>query len=196
MSTRIDRVRAAAAARRTLTARVSLPLLLAALFVTASARAQSNTTSTATVSSGGLCIPSGRVKPTCDKPERVVVRTTDQHTITVSLPPPESAACNATLEIEYAQWGAVAKVEGTIETPDCAACSGDYTIAVRVRSESGEVKTLQFHESWARTDDRPLKFTSEYPIGANVDLLGARASRVRCVCADAPSGAGAPAGRD
>jgi hypothetical protein len=91
-------------------------------------------------------------------------------------------SCNATMEIEYEQRNTVARVEGTIENPSCAACTGDYTIAVRVRDEGGEFKTLEFPGKWQRADDKPVKFTTDYPIGLNVDVVSVRTRGVHCVC--------------
>ena len=91
-------------------------------------------------------------------------------------------SCEPTMAIRYEQRNTVARVEGTIENPTCAACSGEYTIAVRIRDESGESKTLEFDGQWQRVDDQPVKFTADYPVGANVDLLNVRTKSLRCVC--------------
>jgi hypothetical protein len=56
---------------------------------------------------------------------------------------------------------------------------------VRVRDETGEVKTLDFLGSWQRDDDEAVKFGGDYPIGKNVDLVEVRAVQVRCTCAAA-----------
>lgn len=92
-------------------------------------------------------------------------------------------SCDSTMAIEYEQRNTVARVEGTIENPSCAACTGEYTIAVRIRDESGESKTLEFPGKWQRADDKPVKFRADYPVGANVDVLNVRAKALHCVCA-------------
>jgi hypothetical protein len=93
--------------------------------------------------------------------------------------------CEPVLAIEYEQRNTVARVEGTIDNKTCAACTGDYTIDVRVRDDSGEFKTLEFPGKWQRADDKPVKFTADYPIGANVDVVSVRPKGVHCVCAAA-----------
>lgn len=111
--------------------------------------------------------------------------------VSIKLAPPPSRDCQATMSTRYEQRNTVARIESTIEIADCVACSGDYTIVLRVRDESGETKSLEFAGSWQRADGAPVKVTADYPIGANVDLLGARSRGLRCVCADA-----APAAQD
>ena len=94
-------------------------------------------------------------------------------------------SCDATMAIQYEQRNTVARVAATIENPSCAACTGEYTIFVRVRDESGESKTLEFPGQWRRADDEPVKFTADYPVGTNVDVLSVRTKGLRCVCAAA-----------
>jgi hypothetical protein len=91
-------------------------------------------------------------------------------------------SCDPTMAIQYEQRNTVARVEGTIENPSCAACAGEYTIAVRVRDESGESKTLEFPGKWQRADDEAVTFTADYPVGANVDVVNVRAKALHCVC--------------
>ena len=95
-------------------------------------------------------------------------------------------SCEATIEFEYLQRNTTARIEGAIENKTCTASGGDYTIAVRIRDENGDVKTLEFKESWHRSDDQPVKIFADYKIGADVDLIGARSRRLSCVCAGAP----------
>lgn len=183
MSIGNDRPRPAAA-RHTDNVRCPLLLILVMLAPVAAAQDGTSSTSVSTVSRGGLCIPSGRVKTTCDEAKQVVVRTEKETTVAVSIPSPKAVRCQATIEVEYAQWNTVAKVQGTIDSADCTTCNGDYTMAVRVRHGNGEVETLEFHDSWARDDRAPVTFTSEYPIGKNVDLLSVQPRHVSCVCVD------------
>jgi hypothetical protein len=95
----------------------------------------------------------------------------------------KSALCSARVEIEYNQKNTVAWAAGTLDTPDCAAASGTYTIAVRYRDEAGEVHNVESEESWGRSDDQPVHFAGEYEIGENVDLIRVRVRKVRCECA-------------
>jgi hypothetical protein len=120
----------------------------------------------------------------CDE---VSVRVETPITVTATLQPPKSSYCAATYDIKYTQKNTNVGVEGVIENKDCAASDGEYKLLVRVRDETGEVKTLDFLESWSRMDDQPVKFGGDYPIGNNVDLVSVRTAQVRCTCADAPT---------
>ncbi len=101
--------------------------------------------------------------------------------------------CEPAISITYEQRNDVARVEGTIENSACAACTGDYTIAVRIRDASGESQTLEFPGTWQRRDDRPVKFTTDYPIGKNVDVVNVRSKSLHCVCAGSGDSASADA---
>jgi len=111
--------------------------------------------------------------------------------IDVKLAAKPTKACQATITTRSEQRNTLAHVEGTIESADCAACSGDYTLVVRIRDASGETRTLEFSESWRRADEAPVKFTADYPIGDDVDLLGVRSKGLHCVCAGAAAADGA-----
>jgi len=136
--------------------------------------------------SGLPCVGGGGRVSKCDETVRVV--TEHDVTVNVKIAPMPTKSCQATISTSSEQRNTFARVEGTIEIADCTACSGGYTIVVRVRDESGETKSLEFEGSWQRTDKQPVKFTADYPIGANVDLLGVRSKGLHCACADAPAG--------
>jgi hypothetical protein len=106
--------------------------------------------------------------------------------IEIEIPSQKTTQCQATIAFEYTQRNTVARVEGSIENGICAASSGDYTIAVSFRDQNGELKTLEFGETWQRSDDQPVEFLTDYPIGENVELVSVRSRRLRCVCAAAP----------
>jgi hypothetical protein len=105
--------------------------------------------------------------------------------IEIEIPATTTASCEATLALEYTQRGTIARVESVIENATCAASGGDYTIAIRVRDAKGEITILEFDEPWQRSDDQPVEFLADYPIGEDVELVGVRSRRLRCVCADA-----------
>jgi hypothetical protein len=100
--------------------------------------------------------------------------------------------CSARVEIEYSQNNTIASASGTIDTEDCAAAFGEYTVSVRYRDTDGEVKTLDVEETWRRDDDQPVHFTGEYPIGDNVDLIRVRARNIRCECSTEANEPGEP----
>jgi hypothetical protein len=76
-------------------------------------------------------------------------------------------------------------VKGQITKDGCLAAEGNYTMSVRLRSENGEIRTLEFEELWSSDSELPVVFESEYEIGRNVDLVRVVAKRLRCACADA-----------
>ena len=90
---------------------------------------------------------------------------------------------------EYQQRNTIARLISTLAIADCpAAASGTFTVAVRVRDDSGETKPpVEFSETWQRSDDQDVKFTKDYPIGENVELVSVRVRNLRCTCADAPA---------
>jgi hypothetical protein len=52
-----------------------------------------------------------------------------------------------------------------------------------VRDESGEVKSLEFNETWQRSDAKSVVLEADYPIGENVELVNARVRGLTCTCA-------------
>ena len=119
--------------------------------------------------------------------ETIRLRVETPLTVTTTLEVPKNTYCAATYAVEYTQKDTKVGVAGVIENKDCAASSGEYKLLVRVRDETGEVKTLESLGSWQRDDDEPVKFGGDYPIGKNVDLINVRAVQVRCTCAGAPT---------
>ena len=95
-----------------------------------------------------------------------------------------NAQCAATTTTEYLQRNTIARVNSILKIEDCAAASGAFTVAVRVRDESGEDKSLEFDETWQRSDDQDVKFAADYPIGENTELISVRVRRLSCTCAD------------
>lgn len=130
------------------------------------------------------CIPrASRAAPSCD-PATVTLETTQEVTFALELPAVKVVQCATTVEIEYTQRDTNVSVEGTIDHKDCAASNGEYRLTVSVREPSGELRRLEFEESWQRADDQPVAFKAQYPIGENVDLVSIRARQLRCTCAD------------
>jgi hypothetical protein len=113
---------------------------------------------------------------------RIVLET--ELAIELEIAPKTSALCEAHIRLEYTQRDTVAGVRGTIENPTCAASGGTYTIAVTVRDAGGTLETLAFAEPWRRLDERPVTFSTDYPIGENVDLVSVRVRGLRCSCTD------------
>lgn len=104
----------------------------------------------------------------------------------IPVPQAMAADCAAIMELEYIQKNTLASIRVTINNEECAASSGDYKLAVKIRDANGELKTLEFPESWRRQDDQPVEFKGEYPIGENVDLVNVRTKQMHCTCTDAP----------
>jgi len=136
----------------------------------------------------GACVGrerTGRVSRECTETTRVAIER--EVTVNVTIAPKATKNCQATIDTVSEQRNTVARVQGTIEISDCTECSGDYTIVVRVRDESGETKSLEFPGAWQRRNGEPVKLAADFPIGANVDLLSVRPKVQHCVCADAPA---------
>ena len=97
---------------------------------------------------------------------------------------PATNYCSAQTSIEYYQSDKIANVQGEINVDGCTNASGQYTISVRFRDEEGETHNLEFDETWNSDSAAPAKFSHEYAMAENVDLIRARARRTRCVCND------------
>lgn len=98
--------------------------------------------------------------------------------------PDTGPQCQASVSTGYYQANTVAKVEGNIQIEGCAAASGKYTLAARIRNANGETQVLEFEETFQRDTEQPLSFKTEYPIGENVELVNVRARNLRCECAE------------
>ena len=127
----------------------------------------------------------------CAQAETTTVRTERELKLSIEIPAVASAQCEAVASTSYHQRDTVARVESTVETADCAAAAGEYKIAIRVRDESGEVKSLEFTETWMRSDAKSFVVETDYPIGENVELVSARMRGLTCKCAAAVSPADA-----
>ena len=117
--------------------------------------------------------------------------------------PPAPLQCGASTTTRYQQRDTVARVSGTLEIRDCAAASGTFTVAVRVKDDSGVEKPLEFSQPWQRNDDQDVAFTADYPIGENVDLVSVSLRGLTCTCTgllaeqeDPPAPAETPAAQD
>ena len=152
----------------------SLPLLVSA---------QSNIDEL--IRDGEFCLSSGggsRIESNCDGEKTTVLRSEAEVTTRTRLQTPVSTTCGAEMELEYAQWNTLARVQGEVNNAMCAASAGSFEILATVRHEDGELATLTFAETWARVDDRPVTFARDYSIGENVELIRIRSRRLRCRC--------------
>jgi len=110
----------------------------------------------------------------------------------MKLEAPTSATknCHVSVATSYLQKNTLAIVDVVLENPDCAASSGSYTIAVRVRDENSELQTLSFDETWQREHDQSLETRQDYFIGDNVDLVNLRVRKLKCICSGIADTAG------
>jgi len=98
---------------------------------------------------------------------------------------PTGPQCEATTLTEYQQRNNVARVTGTVSIANCpAGTAGNFTLVARVRDESGEIKPVEFNETWQRSDAQDHSFNRDYPIGDNVELMNVRVRDLSCTCAD------------
>lgn len=126
-----------------------------------------------------------RVKANCEL-EPTTVRTERELRISIKPPAPRGAKCDAVSSTSYHQRNTVVRLESTIQAEACAALTGKYTVALRVRDESAAIQTLEFPGTFQRSDDKAMSLTADYPIGDNVELVSARVRSLSCTCADAP----------
>jgi len=125
--------------------------------------------------------------------EAATVRTEQQIKVSLDVPQPEVLQCEATAQTQYEQRNNVARVKGSVSIANCPAGSaGTFDVVARVKDESGEIKPIEFAEKWQRDEAGDSPFTSDYPIGDNVDLVTVRIRNLKCTCAEVP--AVAPAG--
>jgi hypothetical protein len=129
-----------------------------------------------------------RVRENCEA-ETETVRAEKDVPILIALPVLTSRECSATTTTEYLQLNAIARVNSTLKISDCTVASGAFSVALRIRDESGAEKPVEFNETWQRSDAQDVKFAADYPIGENVELLSVRMRRLSCTCADDPASA-------
>jgi hypothetical protein len=119
--------------------------------------------------------------------EATTVKTEQQLNVTLELPAPEALQCEATTLTQYSQRNTVARVTGSVSISNCPAGSaGTFDVVARVKEESGETKPIEFAEKWQRDDAGDAQFTSDYPIGENVELVNVRVRNLKCTCAEVP----------
>jgi hypothetical protein len=121
------------------------------------------------------------------KTETTTFRLETELTVTIEPPKVEDAQCSADYASTYHQRNTVARVESTIRVQGCTVASGEFTVALRIKGEDGEIKVLELEDTWARTDDMDVSLVADYPIGENVELVSARLRGRRCTCADPPA---------
>lgn len=123
-----------------------------------------------------------RVRDNCET-ETTTLKLEQQMKISFKLnAPPAPLQCGASTTTRYQQRDTLARVSGTLEIRDCAAASGTFTVAVRVKDDSGVEKPLEFSQPWQRSDDQDVAFTADYPIGENVDLVSVSLRGLTCTC--------------
>ena len=108
---------------------------------------------------------------------------------TIRIPIPSfalsSPQCEASTYTEYEQLGNVARVSGTVSISACpAGTTGNFTLVARVRDEAGEIKPIEFNETWQRADAEDHSFNTDYPIGDDVFLESVRIRNLTCTCED------------
>lgn len=128
-----------------------------------------------------------RVRSNCDPGATPPVPTGPELKVPVKPSSEQTSAplCEATTLTEYIQRNTTARVDGSVSVKNCPAGStGTYDIVVRVKDQSGAIKPLEFSEKWQGSDAQDVKFTADYPIGENVELLNVRVRNLRCTCVD------------
>ncbi len=160
------------------------------------AQAASQNALTDAVQDGDICTSmqaASRIRTTCDGERTTIVRTETELTTTVQLRAVSTGFCQGQISLQYEQRNDLAHMEGTLENPTCAASEGEYDVVIRLRADSGDTRTLEFTEQWARSDDQPVRLLADYPIGSDVELIRLNARGLRCRCVEPDAGdAGVP----
>jgi hypothetical protein len=130
-----------------------------------------------------------RARRNCEQQPARAQAPTETRIAVEAVPLPTTRQCEAGAATEYFQRNTNARVTSTISVATCAAANGAFKVALRIRDDAGEVKTLEFDESWQRTEQKDVVVAKDYPIGENVELVNARVRGLSCTCAspaDAP----------
>ena len=124
---------------------------------------------------GGSRMQSRRNPTECEAAAAgTTVRTEQALNVSLEVPQPDEVQCEATTLTEYSQRNNVARVTGTVSIANCPAGStGTFKVVARVRDDSGEIKPIEFAETWQR-DEKNVSFNHDYPIGENVELVNVR----------------------
>jgi hypothetical protein len=99
---------------------------------------------------------------------------------------PGGPQCEASTLTEFEQRGNIARVSGTVSISSCpAGTTGSFTLVTQVRDDAGKTTSLEFAEQWQRADALDHVFSSDYPIGDDVELTNVRVRGLKCTCASA-----------
>ena len=125
-----------------------------------------------------------RTREACDEGAPQVKRTERELSLSFEVAAPDLRQCEIAIDNEYYQRDTIVRVNSMIKNSDCAASSGAFDIELQVRNMDGGTERLVFHELWQRDDDQPVKFTADYPIGENLELVRLRSRGPSCTCND------------
>lgn len=125
------------------------------------------------------------VRSDCDTQPETTEIVSHEQKIDLSFKPHAAATTQCSVTTTTEQRNAVARISSTFAIADCPRASVAFSVAVRVKDESGEEKPpLEFSETWQRTDANDVQFTADYPIGENVELISVRLRGLTCTCGD------------
>ncbi len=125
-----------------------------------------------------------RIRENCET-ETTTARMEQEIRLSFKLaPPPTELQCSASTTTASEQRNTIARINTTLEIRDCTVASGTFTVALSIKDDSGALTPLEFTETWQRSDEADVRFTADYPIGENVELVNARLRRLTCTCAD------------
>ena len=99
----------------------------------------------------------------------------------------ETPSCVPAVSISYMQKHDRVRVDTTVVNDDCGPSAGEYMVRVRTKSESGELTTRDFTETWSRDHDEDVLLTNWYDMADDPDLVWARVRTSRstaCACAE------------
>lgn len=122
--------------------------------------------------------------------EKTVLIKSTAYEKTFTAPPivSEELACEIEISSDYWQLGDRAKLEALIETDQCAAAQGEYTVRVKTRNDNGDARTRKFQETWSRADNVPVTVKHVYDMDGDAELVNIRVHMsldTACTCIQA-----------
>lgn len=93
--------------------------------------------------------------------------------------------CEIDVSTDYWQANDKVKMDAYVDTSDCGAAYGRYSVSVRTKDEAGEHQTRDFAEAWSRDNADPIKLSHSYTMNGDSDLVKVRVKlpiEGSCVC--------------
>jgi len=93
--------------------------------------------------------------------------------------------CSIGSSMRYVQRNNIVGVEIGVaenENEECEKSHGEFTVKIQFDNENSELQTLEFEETWSRSENVALDLNLDYQIGFNTTLRSVKKNRSRCWC--------------